>query len=282
MSDKQYGKRFPVTLTPKAENPVHAPPQELSQRLTQLGQRKRTVGLLEALGDPTTGILFSGDLPTAWTQYLNFTASGNEPFLKHPSVELQADGDVIFEGIVFAEKIIAEEIQTTVGDVTSLGGEYRFLQADGFFDINGQTATTITAISTGSVVVRDDAGGGTGISIGVRLLQSTESGGADITDAYGLKVEDHNVSGANNFAIHTSDGEVSLGDTLKIRGLHGIVCANAALATTATDGFLYVPTCAGPPTGTPTTQTGTVALVFDTTNNDLYVYDGSWISVGLA
>lgn len=50
----------------------------------------------------------------------------------------------------------------------------------------------------------------------------------------------------------------------------------AALATTATDGFLYIPTCAGPPTGVPTTQTGTVAMVYDTSNNKLYVYNAAW------
>lgn len=50
-----------------------------------------------------------------------------------------------------------------------------------------------------------------------------------------------------------------------------------AIATDATDGFLYLPTCAGTPTGTPTTRTGYVAVVFDTTNNKISVYDGGWI-----
>ena len=53
----------------------------------------------------------------------------------------------------------------------------------------------------------------------------------------------------------------------------------AALATTATDGFEYIPTCAGTPTGVPTAYTGHVPMVFDTTNNILYIYDGSWIDV---
>ncbi len=52
------------------------------------------------------------------------------------------------------------------------------------------------------------------------------------------------------------------------------VVGNAAIATTATNGFLYIPTCAGPPTGTPTTVTGFVPLVFDTTNSQFWIYAG--------
>lgn len=48
----------------------------------------------------------------------------------------------------------------------------------------------------------------------------------------------------------------------------------AALATTATDGFLYIPTCAGVPTGVPTGVTGCVPLIYDTTNLRLYIYSG--------
>lgn len=52
------------------------------------------------------------------------------------------------------------------------------------------------------------------------------------------------------------------------------IMARSALNTTATDGFLYIPTCAGTPTGVPTAKTGTVPLVYDTTNNLLYVRNG--------
>jgi hypothetical protein len=52
----------------------------------------------------------------------------------------------------------------------------------------------------------------------------------------------------------------------------------AALATTATKGFGYIPTCAGLPTGTPAgTPAGFVPWVYDTTNHKISVYDGgSW------
>jgi hypothetical protein len=57
--------------------------------------------------------------------------------------------------------------------------------------------------------------------------------------------------------------------------------AASALATTATDGFLYVPTCAGVPTGTPTAVTGMAPIVVDTTNNRWYFYSGgAWRNAG--
>lgn len=55
----------------------------------------------------------------------------------------------------------------------------------------------------------------------------------------------------------------------------------SALATNATNGFVYIRTCAGTPTGAPTAFTGHVAIVYDTTNNKFYAYNGSWRSVTL-
>ena len=55
----------------------------------------------------------------------------------------------------------------------------------------------------------------------------------------------------------------------------------AALATTATNGFLYIPTCAGTPTGVPTAITGRAPIVIDSTNNKLYFYSGgAWRDAG--
>jgi hypothetical protein len=68
---------------------------------------------------------------------------------------------------------------------------------------------------------------------------------------------------------------------VSITAAGSVVAGNGALATTATDGFLYVPTCAGTPTGTPTTITGMAPIVVNTTNNKLYFYSGgAWRDAG--
>lgn len=71
-------------------------------------------------------------------------------------------------------------------------------------------------------------------------------------------------------------------EAMRITGDGNIVAgASAALATTATNGFLYVPTCAGTPTGTPTAITGMAPIVVNTTNNKLYFYSGgAWRDAG--
>ncbi len=97
----------------------------------------------------------------------------------------------------------------------------------------------------------------------------TNAGGATLSEVAGLRLDPQTV-GVVNWQIFSTGTAPS-----KLYG--ALVIGNAALATNATDGFLYIPTCAGTPTGVPTAFTGTVAMVFDTTNNKLYIYDGSWL-----
>lgn len=56
-----------------------------------------------------------------------------------------------------------------------------------------------------------------------------------------------------------------------------VVLGNQAIATNASDGFLYAVSGAGTPTGTPTTFTGRVPIYVDTTNSQLWMYlGGAW------
>jgi hypothetical protein len=81
-------------------------------------------------------------------------------------------------------------------------------------------------------------------------------------------------SGANSFSTGTERFRITAAGNVVAGG-------SVALATTATNGFLYVPTCAGVPTGTPTAITGMVPIVVDTTNNRWYFYSGgAWRNAG--
>lgn len=70
---------------------------------------------------------------------------------------------------------------------------------------------------------------------------------------------------------------------LTIEGTGSIVMGAGALADAATDGFLYIPTTtSGAPSGVPATRTGRVALVYDNTNEKLYLYNGAWVGITLS
>ena len=84
-------------------------------------------------------------------------------------------------------------------------------------------------------------------------------------------------SEAGDMIFSTQSGGTALTQKMRISGLGNVVLgAESALSTSATDGFAYIPTCAGTPTGVPTAYTGKVAMVYDTTNNKFYIYNGRW------
>lgn len=88
------------------------------------------------------------------------------------------------------------------------------------------------------------------------------------------------LAGGSGSYFITRDGSGDIGfytgNTLKfeITNLGNIVCgAQATLSTLDTDGFLYIPTSAGTPTGVPTGYSGKVSCEFDTTNRLPYFND---------
>lgn len=148
----------------------------------------------------------------------------------------------------------------------------------------------------------------------LNVQQASKAGTLKIKVAYGAYISSQTV-GEVNYSLYVPSGNSVLGGVLipatkasnglVIRGLteqtgnlvaaqtsdsstwffvgpKGSVVTGRELSKAATDGFLYIPTVAGAPEGVPTEQAGRVPIVFDKTNNKLYLYNGAWKSVAVA
>lgn len=150
---------------------------------------------------------------------------------------------------------------TTGGQVTIDGGAGSATGAPGALTLRagqqvggGPTANVVLDAQGGLIQAKSQITWGTGIG----AVTSHVLGPSD----QALRISS---TGSNNVVISAPNNAGS------------VVTGVAALATDASDGFLYIPSCAGVPTGTPTSHTGVAPLVIDSTNNKLYAYiGGSW------
>ncbi len=85
--------------------------------------------------------------------------------------------------------------------------------------------------------------------------------------------------GRMSFGVNSSYATTTYPKSLILNQNANVQVGGGALATNATDGFLYVPTCAGAPTGAPTAFSGYSPVVVDTTDHKLYFNDGSWEAI---
>lgn len=166
---------------------------------------------------------------------------------------------------------------------TGSGTVARFSDTVGTLDDSNATLTS-TALTLQTSANND--------FVGVQAYNSSTTGStARIecvagTDADFLMSSDHannatfiaELQGRINFsAIKEIDFEPGGARALTLPQAGGaVVGPTIALATTATDGFLYIPTCNGLPTGVPTARFSAVPMVYDTSTNKLYIYNSGW------
>lgn len=153
----------------------------------------------------------------------------------------------------------------------SLGGTKRW-----DFTTTGSTLTgTLTVSGAASLASGVQVTGSTGFAGGVGLELGYVSAGS-----YGLLQAFSRTSGLFlDLRLDALSHSLRISGTekLAISNAGSVIVGSAALATNATDGFLYVPSSAGAPTGTPTTHTGRVPVHIDTTNGRIYsYYGGAW------
>jgi len=159
--------------------------------------------------------------------------------------------------------------------------------ADGQFDIRNNAETNIASLyvpASATLQLGAAAADTTGVSQTLQA-QGVTTGGTNNQAGGSLTVQPGQGKGtaisALNFnsPIALASGNTPLQtQTRSFAAKSGslVVGPGSALATTATDGFIYVAGGAGPPTGTPTANTGAIALYYDITNDQLYAYNGGW------
>ena len=185
---------------------------------------------------------------------------------------------------------------TTINASSTVTGA-AFIPSDSTVPTNGMylpAANTVSIATSSAEAVRITSAGRIGIGStnpSATLVTFRGAAGVDVAQllngsGFGLRVQPQTGgSGTNTLAYVASGESLSLGsnnaERMRIDANGNVAINTAAIATNATNGFLYVPSCAGTPTGTPTTLTGRVPIVVDTTNNKLYFYSGAaWRDAG--
>lgn len=176
-----------------------------------------------------------------------------------------------------------------VGTLLSGTSTLRFgATANATFGVSADTTAgvlQIAAPSAGSMTLA--AGGNTGITISSAGNTTfggnlTGAGSWTITGGAGNMTI---VAGTGNSRTFTAQSTTSGGTATTFLvgdATQGVaIGGQSALATNATDGFVYIRGGAGTPTGAPTAITGLSALYVDQTNNKLYFYtNGAWRDAG--
>jgi hypothetical protein len=106
-------------------------------------------------------------------------------------------------------------------------------------------------------------------------------GSIRITAGAGGDIEDTTGSAGNIFIRVRAPGDGGLGGNIIIEPENGDIFTGtgALLAADATRGFLRIPTIAGEPTGTPEDSSNpSTPIAYDTANDKLWIYNGSWKS----
>lgn len=203
----------------------------------------------------TVGFATNGTLALTLDSSQNLTVagrlvvSGAGASVSSPNLNVGDGGTGIYKSATNEMSIAVNGIQNT-----RFGAAFAYLPISVALNVlgtAGQTNTIFTSSSTDTLSI-----------------------GGDTTAANGglIKLTSRSASPAHNIGFYSANTLYG-----QFTSTGSFILGNAAIATNATDGFIYINSCAGAATGTPTAATGRVPLVFDSTNGRLYAYyGGAW------
>ncbi len=152
----------------------------------------------------------------------------------------------------------ANLITATVTNANALNGA----NSTGFISrIGSDIHASRTITGSGSDI---SVANGDGISANPTISAGSNLARRNATNTYTL---------TQNFTLITANALLNDGNSNLFTGLNN-------LSPTSTNGFVYVPMISGEPTGTPTLNNGRSPVVWDSTNNKLWIYSADvWNSV---
>lgn len=188
----------------------------------------------------------------------------------------------------FPTSLALDDVAITLSGTGSLiaGGGKVTVGADGITVGGSSGADNIDFVNEVDVQVGSLWAGGSSGNGSINLV-ANYNGAGSTTLTIG-SVDSLTLSESAHSELLTMDSNGFLLDsgasTRRFKFVQGsVVTSGQALATNATNGFLYIGTCAGVPTGVPTTQLETIPVVFDSTNSHFYAYmSGAWQRISLS
>jgi hypothetical protein len=171
--------------------------------------------------------------------------------------------------------------QTFTGSQTFNGDAFNFTSATAFSPLVTIWNQTNSANAAYCILQKSRGASGAGAAVQVNdilgdfLFRGADTGGTIRNSSYLEAL----VTAVGAASVDSAFRMIALGATsyvslmtngtnqrLYVDAVGNVVMGTAALATTATDGFFYAPSCAGVPTGVPTSYTGRSPIIVDTTS----------------